>query len=89
MAIKDVTGEAQRHIIGPATALSVGPRVPAGLKLFLLTLAIVGLLTPARPIKGRPVLEQLEHRLHPWSSFRRVAVRRRPGLRLTTAFRRR
>jgi len=123
----------------------LGPRVPAGLKLFLLTLAIVddlgaiaviaifysdgidgawlagaaaalllvvaarrlglrwplayvplalvawvcalesgvhatvagvalGLLTPARPIKGRPVLEQLEHRLHPWSSFLIVPV---------------
>ncbi|MBW3615770.1 MAG: Na+/H+ antiporter NhaA [Actinobacteria bacterium] len=123
----------------------LGPRVPAGLKLFLLTLAIVddlgaigviavfysagvdgawlagaavslvlvvvarrlgvrwplayvplalvawvctlesgvhatvagvalGLLTPARPVDGRPVLEELEHRLHPWSSFVIVPV---------------
>jgi NhaA family Na+:H+ antiporter len=29
----------------------------------------LGLLTPARPVGGRPVLEQLEHRLHPWTSF--------------------
>lgn len=29
----------------------------------------LGLLTPATPVKGRPVLEQLEHRLHPFTSF--------------------
>lgn len=29
----------------------------------------LGLLTPARPVAGRPVLEELEHRLHPWSSL--------------------
>jgi Na+:H+ antiporter, NhaA family len=29
----------------------------------------LGLLTPARPVGGRPVLEDLEHRLHPWSSY--------------------
>ncbi len=29
---------------------------------------VLGLLTPARPVRNRPVLEQLEHRLHPWSS---------------------
>ena len=29
----------------------------------------LGLLTPARPVAGRPVLEDLEHRLHPISSF--------------------
>ena len=29
----------------------------------------LGLLTPARPIGGRKVLEHLEHRLHPWSSY--------------------
>jgi len=28
----------------------------------------LGLLTPARPVGGRPVLERLEHRLHPLSS---------------------
>ncbi len=32
----------------------------------------LGLLTPAGPIGGRPVLEELEHRLHPLSAF--VAV---------------
>jgi Na+:H+ antiporter, NhaA family len=34
---------------------------------------ILGLLTPARPLRGDGsgtfVIEQLEHRLHPWSSF--------------------
>ncbi len=29
----------------------------------------LSLLTPAAPIKGRPVLEELEHRLHPFSSY--------------------
>ena len=30
---------------------------------------ILGLLTPARPLDGRPVLEELEHHLHPISAF--------------------
>ncbi len=29
----------------------------------------LGLLTPARPVKGRPVLEGLEHRLHPLTTM--------------------
>jgi NhaA family Na+:H+ antiporter len=29
----------------------------------------LGLLTPARPVRERPVLEELETRLHPWSSY--------------------
>jgi NhaA family Na+:H+ antiporter len=29
----------------------------------------LGLLTPAHPVRGRPVLEQLEHALHPISAF--------------------
>jgi len=29
----------------------------------------LGLLTPAAPVRGRPVLEELERRLHPWSSY--------------------
>lgn len=29
----------------------------------------LGLLTPARPVRGRDVLWTLEHRLHPWSAF--------------------
>ena len=29
----------------------------------------LGLLTPARPVAGRPVLETLEHRLHPVTAF--------------------
>jgi NhaA family Na+:H+ antiporter len=30
---------------------------------------VLGLLTPARPIDGHEVIEPLEARLHPWSSF--------------------
>jgi NhaA family Na+:H+ antiporter len=30
---------------------------------------LLGLITPAKPVRGRSVLEQLEHHLHPWSSF--------------------
>ncbi len=30
---------------------------------------LLGLLTPARPFGGREVIEDLEHRLHPWSSL--------------------
>jgi NhaA family Na+:H+ antiporter len=30
---------------------------------------VLGLLTPARPVRGRPVLEQLEHALHPISVY--------------------
>jgi len=30
---------------------------------------LLGLLTPARPIKGRHVLEQLEHSLHPYTAL--------------------
>ena len=29
----------------------------------------LGLITPAEPFEGRPVLEELEHRLHPFSSY--------------------
>lgn len=35
---------------------------------------LLGLLTPARPVNARPVLEQLEHRLHPWSTLVIVPV---------------
>ena len=35
---------------------------------------VLGLLTPARPVRGRPVLEQLERRLHPVSSYLVVPV---------------
>jgi NhaA family Na+:H+ antiporter len=34
----------------------------------------LGLLTPAHPVKGREVLEGLEARIHPWSSFLIVPV---------------
>jgi NhaA family Na+:H+ antiporter len=34
----------------------------------------LGLLTPARPLGGREVLEDLEARIHPWSSFVIVPV---------------
>ncbi|HKY75882.1 MAG TPA: Na+/H+ antiporter NhaA [Acidimicrobiia bacterium] len=34
----------------------------------------LGLLTPAGSVGGRPVLEELEHRLHPWSSYLVIPV---------------
>jgi len=30
---------------------------------------LLGLLTPARPVNGRVIIEPIEARLHPWSSF--------------------
>lgn len=35
---------------------------------------LLGLFTPARPVSGRPVLEELEHWLHPWSTLVIVPV---------------
>lgn len=35
---------------------------------------ILGLMTPAQPVKGRHVLEDLEHGLHPWTSLLIVPV---------------
>jgi NhaA family Na+:H+ antiporter len=35
---------------------------------------ILGFLTPANPIRGRPVLDQLEHGLHPWAGLLVVPV---------------
>jgi len=35
---------------------------------------VLGLLTPARPLGGHEVLEHLEHRLHPWSSYLVIPV---------------
>ena len=35
---------------------------------------IVAVMTPARPIRGRPVLYELEHFLHPWVAFVVVPV---------------
>lgn len=34
----------------------------------------LGVLTPARPVGGREVLEELEHRLHPWGSYLVVPI---------------
>ena len=57
----------------------VAAYIPVGLLLWLATLesgvhatiagVVLGLLTPANPVGGRHVLEQLEHRLHPVTSF--------------------
>jgi Na+:H+ antiporter, NhaA family len=56
--------------------------VPVGIAVWVATLesgihatiagVVLGLFTPARPVGGRRVLEELEHRLHPLSAF--VAV---------------
>jgi NhaA family Na+:H+ antiporter len=35
---------------------------------------LVGLLTPALPVRGRPVLDELESSLHPWSAFLVVPI---------------
>jgi Na+:H+ antiporter, NhaA family len=53
--------------------------IPLGLLVWLATLesgvhatiagVALGLATPARPVQGRPVLAQLQHRLHPVSSY--------------------
>ena len=53
--------------------------IPAGMALWAATLesgvhatvagVLLGLLTPAGLVRGRPLLDQLEHRLHPYTSF--------------------
>jgi NhaA family Na+:H+ antiporter len=58
---------------------AISAYVPLGVLVWLATLesgvhatiagVALGLATPARPAGGRPVLEQLEHRLHPLSSY--------------------
>lgn len=63
---------------------AVGAYVPLGMLVWLATLesgvhatiagVALGLATPARPVRGRPVLQQLEHRLHPVSSYLVVPV---------------
>ena len=35
---------------------------------------ILGLMTPAQPVQGRHVIEELEHALHPWTSLLIVPV---------------
>jgi NhaA family Na+:H+ antiporter len=35
---------------------------------------VIGLITPARPVRGRHVLQELEHRLHPISTLAVVPV---------------
>jgi Na+:H+ antiporter, NhaA family len=58
---------------------TIAAYVPVGLLVWLATLesgvhatvagVVLGLATPAHPVRGRRVLEQLEHRLHPVSSY--------------------
>jgi NhaA family Na+:H+ antiporter len=58
---------------------AISAYVPLGILVWLATLesgvhatiagVALGLATPARPVGGRPVLEQLQHRLHPLSSY--------------------
>ena len=65
-----------------AGVTGVWPYVPVGIAVWVATLesgvhatiagVALGLLTPAGPVGGRLVLEELEHRLHPLSAF--VAV---------------
>jgi NhaA family Na+:H+ antiporter len=63
---------------------AIWPYVPVGVLAWVATLqsgvhatitgVALGLLTPARPVAGRPVLDRLEHRLHPISAFVVVPV---------------
>jgi Na+:H+ antiporter, NhaA family len=65
-----------------AGVVSIWPYVPVGVAVWIATFesgihatiagVALGLLTPAGPVGGRRVLEELEHRLHPLSAF--VAV---------------
>jgi NhaA family Na+:H+ antiporter len=58
---------------------AIAAYLPIGLLVWLATLAsgvhatiagvALGLATPAHPVRGRAVLEELEHRLHPVSSY--------------------
>lgn len=58
---------------------AISAYVPIGVLVWLATLesgahatiagVTLGLATPARPVQGRPVLELLQHRLHPLSSY--------------------
>ena len=62
-----------------AEVTRVAAYVPLGLIIWLAVLqtgihatiagVAIGLLTPARPIRGRAVLDEIEHRLHPFTSL--------------------
>jgi NhaA family Na+:H+ antiporter len=66
-------------VLRRAGVTRVAAYVPVGLFLWVATLesgihatvagVVLGLLTPAGLVGGRPVLQQLEHRLHPLTSF--------------------
>jgi NhaA family Na+:H+ antiporter len=66
-------------VLRRAGVTHVAAYVPVGVFLWVATLesgvhatvagVVLGLLTPAGLVGGRPVLEQLEHRLHPLTSF--------------------
>jgi NhaA family Na+:H+ antiporter len=70
------------YVMRRAGVVWIWPYVPVGVAVWVATLesgihatiagVALGLLTPAGPVGGRPVLEELEHRLHPLSAF--VAV---------------
>jgi len=63
---------------------AISPYVPLGLLVWFATFesgvhatiagVALGLITPARPVRGRKVLEELEHRLHPVSSYLVIPV---------------
>jgi NhaA family Na+:H+ antiporter len=66
-------------VLRVAGVASIWPYVPVGLFVWVAMLesgvhatiagVALGLLTPARPVNGREVLQLLEHRLHPISAF--------------------
>jgi Na+:H+ antiporter, NhaA family len=57
----------------PAAVVVWGATLESGVHATLAGV-VLGLLTPARPIRGRAVLEELEHTLHPVSAFLVVPV---------------
>jgi NhaA family Na+:H+ antiporter len=61
-----------------AGVIRILPFVPLGILIWFATLqsgihatiagVVIGLLTPARPVAGRDVLDEIEHALHPYTS---------------------
>jgi NhaA family Na+:H+ antiporter len=68
VALMRVLGVARILAFVPVALLVWVATLESGVHATLAGVALA-LLTPARPVKGRPVLEQLENGLHPYVSF--------------------
>ena len=74
-----VAGIAALMLMRRAGVTAITAYIPVGIAVWYCTLqsgvhatiagVVVGLLTPARPVRGRDVMAALEHRLHPISAF--------------------